>query len=646
MHEGVKRSFGKRVVCSALAVALAGFGFGMPQDAMAVANNEGLAATGEKPDVMLAVFTNSENDATNTFYMSSDGKNFERISEAFVDRYPNDPILSDAVGSGYPGSPVTVPSGWQREYVIYGHKCPSIIWHNGYFWMLSNESHSQTKKETGRQYLNVMISNSKDLVHWSDPRHVEINIPDGWTDNGEGKGQFDAAAADWSVGPDGNIYLVVTIGRYGGYHDRPQDDAMFPYVAKITRLTATNDPAYNPIHNDSSVIQVEVEQAVPVILPVASADRLDGSWYFENGFAYLSIKENGVRNEIWKITAVDLSNGRANDANMWTLVNNNVVTGYEAPSLTKFRNSYYMFTDELADWTPNDNIREPYMVTGTHMQQSSVLEYGWSEPTPIYAYKSNGQQMSGEWPGSPDTCGPRHGTVITVTDPAAKEIIWNLRASEGFTGLMPGQVDPESGYLDVHRNDWFFDAVAYVREKDIMTGLNNWEFGSWKTLDRAMMATLLWRIDDPTVSSTYDPNATTNTTGLPDVEDRAWYTGAANWALASGVIHGLDTPNGTTFGANTPVTREMLVTMLANYINPDLTSIDYSKFNALEDSKSTSDWARPATAWAVEQGILSGTDYGLLEPGRAVRREEAAAVIMNAMEAGLLTSGGSSAEQA
>lgn len=578
----------------------------------------------ELPDVMLAVVTNSENDGTDTFYMSADGVHFEWISEAFVNLNPNDPNDLRAVGSGTPSSPVMTPNGWERTWPLYSFKCPSLIYHNGYFWMLSNEAQSVNGQ------LALVISNSKDLVHWCDQRRVTVDVAPGWTGNGN-PGQFDAAAADWTVGADGNVYAVVSIGRYGGYHGDPQNDSMFPYLVKITELSGRNDPAYNPIGNDSSYITVRTETAVPIVLPQDSHDRIDGSLYVEGGTTYLSIKENGVTNEIWSIN--DLS--RVSDRSAWTLVNGNVLTGFEAPSLTKLNGTYYMFTDELADWTPNDYERPPYYSTGTHVQTSLSLSSGWTNPQRVDAYKSDGTRMSLGLANNPNGDGPRHGTVITVTDPAAKKVIWEAREAAGWTSELPG-LPNSSGYTDVPDDAWFYDAVMFAKENGIMRGIGETVFGAGTNLDRSALATMLWRYAEPGEAGVYNDRAE-NETGMPDVAANSWYTGAANWAVGNGVINGVALPDGSrVFDPQGVVSREMMVVMIVNYINPDLSKVDYAPFDALSDSGLTSSWAREQVAWAVEHGIINGTPDGRLEPGRNVLREEAATIMMNAIQAGIL----------
>lgn len=141
-------------------------------------------AEDQYPDVMLGVFTNSEADGTDTFYLSYDGYHFEKISQAFENINKNDPARIEAVGSKMDG----------RGYNLYSFKCPSIIYHNGYFWMLSNESDGgdpKTDKNAGK--LRLVISNSKDLVHWSDQRQVLVSVPAGVPSNSVNT-KFDAVA--------------------------------------------------------------------------------------------------------------------------------------------------------------------------------------------------------------------------------------------------------------------------------------------------------------------------------------------------------------------------------------------------------------------------------------------------------------------
>ena len=368
------------------------------------------------PDVMLGVFTNSEADGTDTLYMSYDGYHFEKISQAFENINKNDPARIEAVGSKTDG----------RDYNLYSFKCPSIIYHDGYFWMLSNESNGGNPKDKNAGNLRLVISNSKDLVHWSDQRQVLVSVPVGVPSNGEDT-KFDAVAADWAVDPDTNTpYAVVSMGRYGAFHGQAEKDTMRPYLVKFSQLSATNDPARDPKQNWEGFITAKTEMARPINLPKDSNNRIDGSLFFENGKTYLSIKEGGIYNEIWRIDSLD----DCGNTQAWKLLNGDVHRGYEAPSLTKLNGKYYFFTDEISTWKPSAGR------TGTYTQSSGNLT-SWTSAQGILAYSSNGTVLSRHVNNDWLKDGPRHGTVITVTDPNAKRVIWQQREVAGWTSDLP-----------------------------------------------------------------------------------------------------------------------------------------------------------------------------------------------------------------
>ena len=439
-------------------------------------------AEDQYPDVMLGVFTNSEADGTDTFYLSYDGYHFEKISQAFENINKNDPARIEAVGSKMDG----------RGYNLYSFKCPSIIYHNGYFWMLSNESDGgdpKTDKNAGK--LRLVISNSKDLVHWSDQRQVLVSVPAGVPSNSVNT-KFDAVAADWAVDPDTNTpYAVVSMGRYGAFHGQAEKDTMRPYLVKFSQLSATNDPAYDPKQNGEGFITAKTEMARPINLPKDSNNRIDGSLFFENGKTYLSIKEDGIYNEIWRIDSLnDCGNARA-----WKLLNGDVHRGYEAPSLTKLNGKYYFFTDEISTWKPSAGR------TGTYTQSSADLT-SWTNAQGILAYNSNGTVLSRHANNDWLKDGPRHGTVITVTDPSAKKVIWQQRKTAGWTSDLPAA----STFSDVYnassvlKNDQgtpHASDIQWLSDAEISTGWREsnglYTFRGMDTVKRQDMAAFLHR---------------------------------------------------------------------------------------------------------------------------------------------------------
>ena len=82
-----------------------------------------VALATEYPDILLASFFNSQEDQTDTLYASLDGRNFTKLAEAYTDLTPN-----------------AASTAWAVQTPSYNVAClhdPSIIYHNGWFYLLS-----------------------------------------------------------------------------------------------------------------------------------------------------------------------------------------------------------------------------------------------------------------------------------------------------------------------------------------------------------------------------------------------------------------------------------------------------------------------------------------------------------------------------
>ena len=171
-------------------------------------------------------------------------------------------------------------------------------------------------------------------------------------------------------------------------------------------------------------------------------------------------------------------------------------------------------------------------------------------------------------------------------------------------------------FTDVDTDDWFYDEVFYVWANGLMDGVDDGVFDPDGTTSRAMVVTILWRLEgepDPGINLGY-PYA--------DVEPDSWYTDAVYWARANGIVDGV---SGTEFAPGDPITREQFAAILyryAAYKGYDVTATgDLSQF---PDGNNVSDWAVEAVEWAVSANLLQGDDAGLLPSGTATRAQSAA----------------------
>lgn len=178
-------------------------------------------------------------------------------------------------------------------------------------------------------------------------------------------------------------------------------------------------------------------------------------------------------------------------------------------------------------------------------------------------------------------------------------------------------------FTDVKESDWFYKGVAYVVDKDIMSGVSENEFAPSGKLTRAMLVQMLYNMESRPACDAEN--------AFMDVPVGQWYTDAVIWAndakIVSGMGEGL-------FAPNMEITREQMVVMLYNYAKYkgyDVTaSADLSTF---ADNASVSAWAQPAMQWAVAEGYISGMGDSQLAPQGTATRAEIASVIMRFMEA-------------
>lgn len=179
--------------------------------------------------------------------------------------------------------------------------------------------------------------------------------------------------------------------------------------------------------------------------------------------------------------------------------------------------------------------------------------------------------------------------------------------------------DTDLPFEDVDSDEWYYNAIKYVYEKKIMSGVKNTEFSPKTTVTRAMIVTMLHNMEgQPYVSGT---------SKFSDVQDtKEWYYVAIKWASANNIISGYS--NGK-FGPNDQITREQLAVILNQYCiykeKYKSVKADYSKFT---DSNKISDFAKWGMNWAVGNKIINGSN-GKLNPQGTATRAEAAAMLSN-----------------
>ena len=174
-------------------------------------------------------------------------------------------------------------------------------------------------------------------------------------------------------------------------------------------------------------------------------------------------------------------------------------------------------------------------------------------------------------------------------------------------------------FIDIAPNAWYKDAVQYAYDNGLMTGVSATEFAPEQTTTRAMIVSILARLEGVT---------TAQAAGFADVDDNDWYATAVNWAANVGVVNGYED---NTFRPNTAITREQLAAILMNYAA--YKGEDVSARAALDNyTDQPSTWATETMSWAVAEGLISGVTNDELQPQGNATRAQVAAILQRFLD--------------
>ena len=146
-------------------------------------------------------------------------------------------------------------------------------------------------------------------------------------------------------------------------------------------------------------------------------------------------------------------------------------------------------------------------------------------------------------------------------------------------------------FTDVPTDSWYYDAVYYVYNHDIMDGIGNRTFNPYGDLSRAMIVTTLYRLEG-------EPGVRTSGS-FRDVPDNTWYSSAVEWAAKEGIVKGYGKK---TFKPSESVTVEQLAAILQRYA--DYKGYDIDEAVRLYADAVVSQWAVDNVRWAAAEGLL------------------------------------------
>ena len=150
----------------------------------------------------------------------------------------------------------------------------------------------------------------------------------------------------------------------------------------------------------------------------------------------------------------------------------------------------------------------------------------------------------------------------------------------------------ENPFVDVKKDDYYYDAVIWAVGKGIAKGVTDTTFQPNASCTRAEMVTFLYR-------AAGSPEPTNKVNPFTDVAEDSYYYKAVLWAVEKGIAKGTSE---TTFSPNDTCTRGQAVAFLYRYAN----SPAVSGSNSFADVSETA-YYYDATLWAVSEKVTEGT---------------------------------------
>lgn len=177
--------------------------------------------------------------------------------------------------------------------------------------------------------------------------------------------------------------------------------------------------------------------------------------------------------------------------------------------------------------------------------------------------------------------------------------------------------------------DWSHEGLDYCIYRGYIAGTSASTVAPTGVCTRAQLVSILYRMQgEPTTVRGIE--LAKLRAPFDDVPRGQWYTDAIWWAKLTGVVAGT---SATTFDPSGEITREQLAVILYNYTQQfapgSLTAT--GSLAGFPDAGSVSSWARTEMAWAVGNGLISGTGSGsvaYLSPQGSATRAQVAAILM------------------
>lgn len=193
-------------------------------------------------------------------------------------------------------------------------------------------------------------------------------------------------------------------------------------------------------------------------------------------------------------------------------------------------------------------------------------------------------------------------------------------SSSGITvaPITPPAEEPTSVFSDLGGFEWAEEAILFLNERGILSGVGANTFAPQNKLTREQAVKIICSMKgyaEATAPADFD-----------DVDQNAWYAPYIAQAIENGIANGVSERE---FGVGKSITRQDFVTMLYRSLN---TGEEYEGVLGFDDASDIAEYARSAVGYFVDLGAVSGYPDNTFAPGGSITRAEAAKIVRGSIE--------------
>ena len=176
-------------------------------------------------------------------------------------------------------------------------------------------------------------------------------------------------------------------------------------------------------------------------------------------------------------------------------------------------------------------------------------------------------------------------------------------------------------FSDVHGIDhWAVYPINYAYKNSLMTGISDDIFDPDGYVTRAMLVTILYRLEGK-------PDTSEAVCVFDDVAPDSYYESAAAWAFENNIVTGV---SATKFAPDSKITREQISAIIyryALYKGYDVSVGENTNILSYNDFTDISEYAIPAIQYTAGSGLMKGKTDSTINPRDFATRAEIATVL-------------------